>query len=533
MPTVIMLRSRLNSNVVDIEGDSTSDGAALDAYPSKVGESLSGPPTFAANQTWEVVPDPLGSPHSLLKNPGTGHCITIADSAWDRRAALHAASVATSNNKGQLWDFLPDQFGSGYFFIQNPQTGYVMEIKSGSAQSGAALVVNPRRLFENSYQLWEAVDESWGLATMPLLTLAPSSQIANVLGGNNQYVLLPNDTSDALVGITVTIDVIEDLVTESFTVQVNGNPPVSDGSFFAHWSQFGLYFQNNELQLFQQVWHALGAGPLDDPIETETSYSSTMATVQKNTVPAGTRIILSLIGDPNSWVIGVAGIVLDESGNIVGTPQAWTPIGQPVAHPKYGACRERFLSPLGALQVAIVGPPSGTAEFTSGMGTIAVTTTPPVSAQQFSLDPHGITTGESSNLFYGQVQTGTPSPIVQPFGVPRPKVTAASGVYNFSGSGLYPSSDLTVEATFLVEDGGTSSLGTPSYQQVTKNYHSTSNNDGTFAVSLPPPESEVPYENGTLTVKVTDAYGNWAQGTIPLNSMDAPLTTTNGFGEQL
>jgi ricin-type beta-trefoil lectin protein len=531
--TPIMLRSRLNSNVIDIKENSTSSGAALDAYPSKVGQSLAGPTIFAANQTWEFVPDPLGSSHSLLKNPGTKHCITIADGSLERGAGLRADSVATSNNEGQLWDFLPDQFGSGYFFIQNPRTGYVIEIIDGSTESGAALVVNPRRLFGNSYQLWEGVEETWQPATMPLVTLAPSNQIATVLGGNQQYVLLPTDTSDPLVGITVTVDIIEDLVTESFTIQVNGNPPISDGSYFAHWSQFGVVFQDNTLQLFQQVWHALGAGPKDDPLETETSYSPALTEVKNNTVPAGTRIILSLIADPNSWVIGVAGIVLDESGNIVGTPQAWTPIGQPVAHPKYGACRERFLSPLGALQVAIVGPPSGTAEFTSGMGTIAVTTTPPVAAQQASLDPHGITTGESSNLFYGQVQSGTPNPIVQPFGVPNPKVTAATSGYNFSGSGLYPNSHLNVKATFLVEDGGTSSLGTPSYQQITKHYHSTSNDDGTFAVVVPPPEAGIPDETGTVTVKITDAYGNWAQGTIPTNENATPLTTTKGFGEQL
>jgi hypothetical protein len=68
MSHTLMIRSNLNGNVIDIEGNSTKEGANLDAYPPKVDApslNLNAEP-FAANQTWEVLPDPAGSSHHII-----------------------------------------------------------------------------------------------------------------------------------------------------------------------------------------------------------------------------------------------------------------------------------------------------------------------------------------------------------------------------------------------------------------------------------------------------------------------------------
>jgi hypothetical protein len=128
-----------------------------------------------------------------------------------------------------------------HFFIQNPQTGYVIEIENGSSKRGASLVVNPRRLFDNNFQLWSG----WEGATFPALTLAsPTADLKDTA----QYVLLPTDQTKNLTGITITLDIIEDLVADSFSVQINGNPPYPGPkgvSWDTQWMQFGLIMQNN------------------------------------------------------------------------------------------------------------------------------------------------------------------------------------------------------------------------------------------------------------------------------------------------
>jgi hypothetical protein len=149
-----------------------------------------------------------------------------------------------------------------YGFIQNPQTGYVMELRSHST-AACPLVVNPRRISNENYQLWTAVDQTGEAVALPVVSMAlPGFP----LKGSSQYVLLPPNQGDHLVGITVTLDIIEDVVVEGCTIQINCNTPylgpdgtdTEDYDRDAQWMQFGLTMQNNQLLLFNQTWHRCG-----------------------------------------------------------------------------------------------------------------------------------------------------------------------------------------------------------------------------------------------------------------------------------
>jgi Ricin-type beta-trefoil lectin domain-like len=502
------------NNVIEINNTSVLQGNKPTA------EQTLSPPKFAANQTWEVLPDPAGSRHSIIQNPATGYCIEIQNNSTSRGALLDASAEKKSDNKSQLWDFLPDPFGSEYFFIQNPQTGYVIEMDKGSSsKSGASLVVNPRRLFDNNFQLWAGVDPAWTPATFPALTLA---QPAAVLQDTANYVLLPTDQTKNLTGITVTLDIIKDLVADSFSVQINGNPPYPGPkgvTWDTQWMQFGLFMQNNTLVLWNQLWPTLGTGHLTqgDPLPSVQESSGVMLQLEKNTVPAGTRIVLTLTTDPkNDYVTGVSGKVYDKSGSSIGTPVDWPAIGQPTwigtgsqAKPDGPPVQESDLAPLGAFQVVVVGNPNtgGYAHFTAGMGTITVTCTPNISAQLYWPSPSGAGTAETSNCYYGKVQEGYHHHIAQPFGLPSPKITSVTGNYNFAGTGLLPNSKLKAKATLVVEGTGKTvdgavSLATPD-----------SHNDGSFSLGVTVPATIVS-EGGKLTTTVTDADGNWASGSI-------------------
>jgi hypothetical protein len=521
MATVIMMSSKLNGYVIDIENNSTTEGAGLDAFPPKSGTVpvlIPGgkPPEFAANQSWEVLPDPAGSKHVIIKNPATGHCIDIKDNSVARGAGLDVHKVKSSDNQNQLWDLLPDEFGSGGFYIQNPQTGYVIEIKDGSTKSGAPLVVNPRRMFDSNRQLWSGIVPGGGTATgLPLLQLFESTV---ELGNAYQYALLPPDQTKNLTGVTVTLEIIEDLVADSFSVQINGNPPYpapgyhpkpgqSPYKWDTRWMQFGLVMTNNNLVLFNQIWGPNKGTPLPpgETLPSEDEWSSTLLALKNNTVPAGTKIVLKLATDPKNddYVTGVSGQAYDGSAAPIGNAVNWPVIGQPTfGHPNV---TESDLAPLGAFQVVVVGAPGGHAHFTAGLGTITVTSTPDISAQLSWPDPESNATGETSNIYYGLVQNGYHHQIAQPFGVPGPRITSELGNYTFSGTGLYPNSKLTARSDFNIPPnppvaGEIGILTSPSAP------------DGSFSVQVLPKDPKLEYEPGTVTVTVTDADGNWAAG---------------------
>jgi len=524
MANPIMIACRHNGNVIDIEGNSTNSGALLDAFPPKVGQSLNpGPVTFAANQTWEVLPDPAGSSHAIIRNPATGHCIDIQGNSVGQGASLDAYSKKDSDNQNQLWDFLPDPYGSQYFFIQNPQTGNVIEVKNGSSESGAALVVNPRRLFDNNYQLWAGIQEDWSPATFPALTLA---QPTAVLKDTDQYVLLPTDQTKHMTAVKVTLDIIEDLVADSFSVQINGNSPYTGpGSVVwdTAWMQFGLYMQNNNIVLFTQLYHP-NPDPPGDPLPSVDEASGSMLQIENNTVPAGTRIDMTLsIDQSNDYVTAVVGQAFDKSGNPIGNQVTWSAIGQPTFHG--GPVQESDLAPLGAFQVVVVGNPNegGHAHFTAGMGTITVSCNPEVSAQLYWPNPFGGGTGETSNCYYGKVQTGNFHQIVQPFGLPNPKFTSVSGDYTLAGKGLIPNSKLTATVDFQDESTGESVGGTVGPAGL------SSQNDGSFSLQVQPQNSSVLYEPGFLTTTVTDADGNWVKGVVRLDVSNPTVTSSNGL----
>ena len=130
--------------------------------------------------------------------------------------------------------------------------------------------------------------------------------------------------------------------------------------------------------------------------------------LKDNTIPKGTRIVLSLTIDPkNDFVTSVTGKVFDGSGAQIGTSVTWSVIGQPTfigQSPTGPPVTESDLAPLGAFQVVIVGPPSANAHFTAGLGTITVATKPDVAWKSAWPNISG-NTGEESNMYYGLCRT--------------------------------------------------------------------------------------------------------------------------------
>ena len=435
MGAPFMIQSANGALTVDVSHSTYAEGTSILGNPPGGG---AGKP-IQPSQGWQAIPDPLGSGHYLIVSGACNLCIgigtnvplnaNVTDDATDRGAVLTLQAQEPVNNHYQLWDFVPPTGGTGNtVFIQNPQTGYVIELESHST-AASSLVVNPRRISNDTYQLWSAVDQNGAAVALSVVSMA---QLGAPLKGFTQYVLLPPNQGDHLVGITITIDVIEDVVVDACSVQINCNTPYlgADGTDTedydrdAQWMQFGLFMSNNQLTLFNQTWHRSGPVPASEfPSKTETS--ATLLQLQNNTIPAGTRIVMNLCTDQDDFVIGIAGMALDSTGLPIGTPIYWPALGRDIWHSTIdgGKVHQKAMAPVGAFQVVFCSNPNtqnSAAQFTSGMGTITVTASPGIAAQNYVPNPFGLGTAENSNMPYDLVPSGTSRLIAQPFGLTPP-----------------------------------------------------------------------------------------------------------------
>ncbi len=431
---------------IDIEDANYKSGTRIQGAPPGGG----GTRPIQANQNWKVRSDPLGSSHYLIVSEASPDlCIGMGtdvpaganatDDATDRFASLTLQAQEPVNNVYQLWDFLPPTGKTGHaVFIQNPQTGYVIELLAQVEESGILttwLVAECRQITNPPYQLWTAVDQSNAAVALPVVSMAA---LGISLKGNSQYVLTPPNQGDHLTGITVTLDVIEDVVVDSFTVQINCNTPylgpdgtdTEDYDRDAQWMQFGLYMSNNVITLWNQIWHRSGPVPASEfPSVTETSPS--LLRLKNNTIPAGTRIIMNLCSDSNDFVIGITGLALDSAGSPIGSPVYWPAIGRDSFHTSVdgGKVHEKAMAPVGAFQVVFCSLPGNSgAKFTSGMGTITTTASPGIAVGDTVYNPFGLGTAENSDMRYDLVPRGTSRLIAQPFGAPSAAYSAVMQV---------------------------------------------------------------------------------------------------------
>jgi hypothetical protein len=514
MGTPTQFVCKLSGNAISIGG-----GGLLQASP--IPEKLGVPPEANADpsQLWEIVPESAGSTKCFIRNQKTSQCVDIQANSIARGTPLDVWPEKATHNQNQLWQFLPDPFGSPYFFIQNPETGFVVEIAAGSTDPGAPLVVSERKLFDNNHQLWAFTAG----ADTPVLTLSPTG---GTLFDSWQYVFHAK-TQEPLTNVSVTIDIISDLVVlanrnpPGFSVQINGFPPYPgpETGWPVLWEQYWLQYSNNTLSVASELWPPKPT-PKNSPYPGEPN-SAPIVSFPNGTIPEGTKITLKLPTNGNKCITEITGEVHDGAGNQLGILQKAKLVGSSTYnHP---AITDEDLAPLGSFQVVIVGQPGGEhANFRSGMGIITVACDQALTLRMGFPFPGGAWEGndgnpsETSNCYYGMLDTSYRKAFMQPFGLPRPRITNISGDFEISGAGFYPNSDLTLE--YNVASGNT-------LQNFSGTYPGdlSSESDGTFSCGLelqdppiPGPEAEL----GTLVVIATDAQENSATASIGFGGVD-------------
>jgi hypothetical protein len=270
---------------------------------------------------------------------------------------------------------------------------------------------------------------------------------------SNQNALLI-DSCENIQNLTVTVNVIEDLVTlgdSGFSLQLNAYPQIGSkspnstpetGDSTLTSFQYVLIVANNQITWQIQYWannaHAYKpAGPGGNPPQQNwpppqvytpnppgtspwlpvfpgTSINGTVvATTASNAVPAGSVITIQLATDSSGGnVTGATFSITDPSGSNSTSP--WQQYAGAPEPPQYA------LYPIYCFQANLVGPPGANCTFTSGAGTLNYSVSQGALSVQTSAAPCPapvVITNEQSNAVYGDVTRISRSTVSQPFGV--------------------------------------------------------------------------------------------------------------------
>jgi len=381
MSTYYFIKSKLDGNVIDISGGSTKSGAQLDAYPQKT--------TGTDNQLWEFVADPAGSGYYFIKSQLNGNVIDISGGSTKSGALLDAYPQKTTGTENQLWQFLEDPSGSGYFFIMSKMNGNVIDISGGSTKSGALLDSYPPKTSGTDNQLWQVVGGSFPspVSKVP----APSSG----LGSNSNYLL--DNNCKSLTGLSVTINVTQDIVgSDGFGFQVNAYSAKSD---YDGGQQYLIFLDphSSPAQLYCMVdnW-------TEDPkLSQIINHIVGLATLPSQKLPAGYQLKISLENDSSGNITGATYVVVDNNGKTIGNQTITLLSLNLVSGAKVTSAD---LAPIVAFQLDFVDYLNGgTTTLSSGAGTIVYSAPNPMTVlnSEPSCVDWNYSTVEKANSSYG------------------------------------------------------------------------------------------------------------------------------------
>jgi hypothetical protein len=353
------IKSKLDGSVIDIQGASTTAGAGLDAYPQK-----------------------------------------------------------TTGTDNQLWEFVSDPAGSGYYFIVSKLNANVIDIQGASTTAGALLDAYPLKATEYDNQLWTVV----GGAFPSVVSTVPAPY--GGLGSNYNYLLDSNCKS--LTGLSVTINVFADIVgSDGFGFQVNAYSAKSE---YDAAQQYVIYLDphSSPPQLYCMVnnWTASNTQIINHIVA--------LATLPSQELPAGYQLVISLENDASGNITGATYAAFDNTGKSLGS--------QTIALLSLSGVTSADLAPIVAFQVDFVDYLNGgTTTLSSGAGAITYTASnqmTPLSTVPSCVDWSYITL-EKANSIYGVLPSNANQTFTQFF---QASAAAVSAVTPRAGTVLHKTS---------------------------------------------------------------------------------------------
>jgi len=371
------IRSKLTGgHVIDIVGASKSSGAKLDAYPQKASDN--------DNQLWEFVPDPSGSGYFAIKSKLSGDLIEVPGDWASPGVDLDVISLP-SIGTGQLWEFYEDPAGSGYCFIVSKLCGYVIDV-----QGNSLLDLYPPKSSDYDNQLWEVVGGSFPK------TYAAVTPPSAGLGSNSNYLM--SDCSN-LIDVSVVVNVTQDIVgSDGFGFQLNA---YSSKSKYDGGQQYLIYLDphSSPATLYCMVdnWYAPKKGGQI------INHSQQLATLPDQKLPAGYSLQIILQNDSDDNITSATYKAFDNQGTTIGT-QTITLLSLDLI--SGGPVTSKDLAPIVSFQMDFVDYlDGGITTLSSGAGYMTIAANDPITVENSepTCVDWGFVTVERANSSYGEL----------------------------------------------------------------------------------------------------------------------------------
>ena len=374
--------------VIDIDGAS-----GLDAFTPKS--------TDNDNQLWAFVPDPAGSGYYYIVSKLNGNVIDIEGASRAAGALLDAfprnvAADGLSGSENQLWYFVLDPSGTGDCFIVSALNGNVIDIQGGSASAGTPLDAFPVKLTGFNNQLWTVVGGAFPsvVQTVP----APAG-----LGNGNVNWNLGGQTV-AITGLSVTVEFTSDFVSAangySFQLNCYSTEPSS-----TEWQQFVIWCRPNDtfLPSLSLLWARIDTWSGTASTDELNRIDAPLCFLPTPTIPKRYGFTITLNYHSTGIVGGATYTATDGTGQSVGSATI-SILGQTLRTTNQPATTAN-LAPIAAFEFCIGGyGGSTTATLTSAAGKITYNATPALAVSTTEPtytafnDPG---TGENANLLFG------------------------------------------------------------------------------------------------------------------------------------
>jgi hypothetical protein len=389
------IKSKLNGNVIDIADASTKSGAGLDAFPQKTSST--------DNQLWDFIKDPAGSGYYFISSQLNGNMIDIEGASEKAGTLLDAFPQKTTSADNQLWEFISDPAGSGFCFISSKLNGNVIDVQGASTAAGALLDAYPLKVDNYDNQLWTVVGSSFPAVVSPVVPPAITGLVSN----HNYFI---EESGNPLLNLSATLNIETGFVSSAngWSIQLNAYSASGDSTGV---QQYVVYASPGSTQLVARIdnWNSA----LVEIIRTDVN----LANLPTATLPAGYSITIALNNDSSGNITGANYSVTDNTGKSLGTTTIGI-VGQTLRTTGDPATSAN-LAPIKAFQYNIGGDYGGSkATLTSGVGAItysASKTLSVVNAAPSYIDDPGAGTVENANLVFGVLPAGASDVITQSF----------------------------------------------------------------------------------------------------------------------
>ncbi len=154
MSDYYFITSKLNGNVLDIQGGNTDPKTPIISYPQNS-------PT-SDNQLWQLVPtgpiDPAGGQSQYyIQSKLNGFVLDIEGGNTNPATPIISYPINSPASNNQIWQIIESDI-EGYFYITSLLNSYVLDIEGGNPAPETPIISYPQNSPTSDNQLWSLVN---------------------------------------------------------------------------------------------------------------------------------------------------------------------------------------------------------------------------------------------------------------------------------------------------------------------------------------------------------------------------------------